>query len=167
MVDAPRVRARRTSGVLAVSVAGFGDELAAALPELRQMAESRMGSSNGASDATVRRKTGRKVQSEATGLEVPEWATVHTGPMRLAGASRGASSERTYKVPGGEQRQAQREAHFPAAVDVIRDWDLIEITAGENKGTVWMVLEADFADQQTARRLPVVAEQRPSEWGAP
>lgn len=124
-----------------------------------------MGAVNGGSDAIVRRRTGRPAQDETTGLESPIWEAVHDGPMRLAGSPRGASSERTYTLPGGEKRQAQREAHFPAAVDVIRDWDLIEIVAGENAGTVWMVLEADFADQQTARRLPVAGEQRPSEWG--
>lgn len=130
------------------------------LPELRREAEARM-----LSAAAVLRKTGRKVQDESTGLEVPEWATVHIGPMRLAGANSGSSGTRVESTPGGEMRVGMRTAHFPASVANLAEGDLIDITAGENTGTAWKILEADFADQQTARRLPVESVQRPSEWG--
>lgn len=127
-------------------------------------AEARMGAANDGSDVIVRRKTGRTVQDESTGAKAAVWVVVHEGPMRLKGATRNSSGTRRDTVPGGEVQLATREAHFPIAVNVIRDGDLIEITAGENAGTVWRVLEADHADQQTARRLPVVSEKRPSEW---
>lgn len=136
------------------------------MAEHRADAESRMGAINDGSDARVRRRTGRKIQNEITGIEEPEWTTVHAGPMRLAGAGRGSSGSRTEPFPGGEIRQGLRRADFPAAVTTIRDGDLVDITAGKNAGTVWRIVEADWADQQTARRLPVVAVQRPSEWGA-
>lgn len=123
-----------------------------------------MGALNGASDGIVRRKTGRKVQDESTGLEVPEWADIHSGPFRLAGAERGSSGSRATRLPGGEIEIATRRADWPHDVDMLRDGDLIEVTAGENAGTVWKILEADFADQQTARRLPVESVQRPEEW---
>lgn len=127
-----------------------------------------MGSTNGGSDAAVLRRTGRQIQNETTGLEEPEWATVHTGPMRLARAvSTLSSGSRRQEIPGGDMQLAARQAHFPAAVTVLLDDDFIDITDGENAGTVWRIVEADFADQQTARRLPVVAEPRPSEWGSP
>jgi hypothetical protein len=47
---------------------------------------------------------------------------------------------------------------------VLRDGDLIEVTAGELTGSVWHVVEADAADQQTARRVPVIAAEHPEEW---
>lgn len=124
-----------------------------------------MGAAKGGSDAIVRRNTGRMAQNETNGLEEPVWDDIHAGPMRLAGAERGSSGTRTEQVPGGEVALGTRAAHFPVTVTTLRDGDLIEITAGENVGTVWRILEADFADQQTARRLPVVSEQRPEEWG--
>lgn len=143
----------------------IGDELAGALPELQAHTESRMGSENSGSDAIVRRKTGQTAQNEETGAKDPVWVVVHEGPMRLKGATRNSSGTRSESVPGGEVQLATREAHFPIAVNMIRDGDFIEITAGGNAGTVWRVLEADHADQQTARRLPVVSEKRPTEWG--
>jgi hypothetical protein len=56
-----------------------------------------------------------------------------------------------------------RVAHLPHST-VLRDGDLIEITAGELAGSVWHVVEADAADQQTARRVPVIAAEHPEEW---
>jgi hypothetical protein len=123
-----------------------------------------MGSTNSGSDCVVRRKTGRTVQDEDTGLEVPEWADVHTGPTRLKGTPANFSPSQSLELPGGELQVGQRTAHFPVSVTGLRDDDWIDVTAGENEGTVWRIVEADFADQQTARRLPVVAEQRPAEW---
>jgi hypothetical protein len=57
-----------------------------------------------------------------------------------------------------------RTAHFPASTSNLRDGDLLEITSGENTGQVLRVVEADWSDQTTARRVPVVATQRPEEW---
>lgn len=118
------------------------------------------------STATIRRMTGRMVQDEGTGLEVPEWADVHVDlPCRIAGADRGSSQSRTVSVDGGEMQVAARIAHFPHDVEGIADGDLIDVTAGESAGQVLRVIESDWADQQTARRFPVLGAQRPSEWG--
>lgn len=134
----------------------LGDAIRAALPELQAHAESRMGAANTASDAAVLRFIGL-APPDSEGYEAEEWATVHTGPMRLAGAERGASTSRTITTPGGEVQLAVRIAHFPIGTTPFEDGDLIEITAGQNVGTLWRVVEGDRADQQTAYRVPVVA----------
>lgn len=92
---------------------------------------------------------------------------VHEGKLRLAGSERGVSSYRTASIAGVEVQVANRAAHFPIAARSagFQDGDLIEVTAGENAGTVWRVVEADSADQKTALRLPVIAADRPVEWG--
>lgn len=122
----------------------------------QRAAESRMGATNAASDAAVLRFIGL-APPDSEGYEAEEWATVHTGPMRLAGAERGASTSRTITTPGGEVQLAVRIAHFPIGTPPFEDGDLIEITAGQNAGTLWRVVEGDRADQQTAYRVPVVA----------
>lgn len=127
------------------------DDIAAALPEMRAHAESRMRST-----ATVSRATGRIEQDPTTGLEVPILAVVHTGRMRLATVR---SSSRAQSTPGGDVQLAVREAHFPASTAPFNDGDLIEITNGEAAGTFWHVVDSDRADQQTAYRVPVVAAQ--------
>lgn len=136
----------------------LGHDLAAALPELRAHAESRM-----TSRASLRRLTGGTTVN-AEGYEVPEWATVLTDtPCRLT-ARTGAGQSRTVSTPGGDVQIASRELHVPVGTTGVRDGDLFEITAGENAGTVWQVVEADGSDQTTALRLPVVAAERPEEW---
>ena len=120
----------------------------------RLAAEARM-----LSRCTIRRRTGRMAQDEDTGAEYPVWETVAADvPLRLAGESTRAKS-----VPGGELQVARRMAHLPV-VTIPADGDYLEITAGENAGLVLEVLEADWADQKTARRVPVEAVQRPEEW---
>lgn len=132
----------------------------AALPELRAEALARM-----TSTATVHRRTGVMVQDEDTGLEVPEWTTVYTGPFRLKG-----KGSRTVTIAGVEYEQATAEGHFVAidpetdAPIPLADNDLVEITAGEWAGTVLSIVEAVKGDQRTARRVPVVEEKRPEEW---
>lgn len=121
------------------------------------VAESRMGASNGGSDAIVKRLTGNHAPDPFTGLDVPEFAAFHTGPMRLAANSGGAGPSRTKTTPGGDVTLAVRRADFPAATPALQDGDVIEITAGESVGTSWLVVEADRADQQTAYRVPVIA----------
>jgi hypothetical protein len=129
----------------------------AALPVLRSEAEARM-----LSTATVRRKTGATT-TDARGLEVPAWSTMTGLPCRIAGMARSQSPSRTVDIGGAEVQVATRTAHFPHDTD-LRDGDLIEITAGELVGSVWRVIESDAADQQTARRVPVIATDRPEEW---
>jgi hypothetical protein len=131
----------------------------AELPFLRREAEGRM-----QSRVTIRRKTGDTTQDETTGAEAAVYAVTHTDlPFRLAG-TRGDSPSRKVTVGGVDVTLAVRVGSVPATTDNLADGDLIEVTAGENAGTVWRIVEADFQDQATARRLPVVAAQRPVEW---
>lgn len=139
----------------------LGADIAAALPELRAQAESRM-----LSTVAVMRKTGETTQDEATGLEVPEWATViAASPFRLGGSNAGSATYRTLDVGGARVEVAVRIGHFPAETSGLADGDLIDVSAGENAGLVLQIVEADWQDQATARRVPAVATQRPSEWG--
>lgn len=121
-----------------------------------------MGAENGASTVTIHRKTGRVVQDPVTGLEVPGWATPHTAlPFRLVG---GTFNKLT--IGGVTFDEATARGDFPASTVDLADNDLVEITAGEWAGSVYRVVEAIKGDQRTARRVPVVEAQRPSEWGA-
>ena len=129
------------------------------LGAFRAMAESRM-----TSTAAVLRKTGGTT-TDGNGFTVPVWATVEAAsPFRLGGANQGSSGTRTEDVGGVEFQTAIRVGHFPIAVDDLRDGDYIEVTAGENDGLVLRVIEGDWQDQATARRVPVVATERPAEW---
>lgn len=131
----------------------------AELPFLRAEALARMKST-----ATVRRITDRTTQNEETGEEVPEWDVVYTGPFRLGGANRGSSGSRTEDIGGVEIEVATRVGHFPYTTDELADGDLIDVTAGENAGVVLRIIEAGWQDQATARRVPVVSTDRPTEW---
>lgn len=116
------------------------------------------------STAHVWRKSGRVVQDEETGSESPEWVIeIPDVPCRI-GSDKGAAPSRTVSTPGGDIVLGVRTAHFPASTEGLRDGDLIEIVDGVLVGTVWQIVEADAADQQTARRVPVVATERPEEW---
>lgn len=127
----------------------------------RAAAERRM-----TSTCTVMRPTG-DTTTAANGLEVPEWATVYTDlSVRLAGASKGASSSLPITVGSVEVRAARREASFPHDATDLQDRDLVVMTSGDSDGLVLRILEADWADQQTARRVPVEATRRPAEWDA-
>lgn len=130
----------------------------AELPFLRSEAEARM-----TDRVAVMRKTG--ATTTVDGLEVPEWATVYAAsPFRLGGSNAGSSGTRTVTIGTTEMQLAVRVGHFPAATDLLADGDLIEVTAGENAGLVLQIVEADWQDQATARRVPVVSVQRPEEW---
>jgi hypothetical protein len=74
--------------------------------------------------------------------------------------ARSQSPSRTIDLGGVQVQVATRTAHFAHDTD-LRDGDLIEITAGELVGSVWRIVESDAADQQTARRVPVIATERP------
>lgn len=146
-------------------------ELRAALPELRAHAESRMGAQKGGATVAVRRRTGQMTTAE-NGLEVPEWATIHADmPCRIGGANSGSAGYRTVDVGDGVEFQAAvRVVSFPTwiadreADPDLANGDLIEVTAGALNGRVYQIVEADPADQQTARRVPVIEAVRPEEW---
>ena len=128
------------------------------LPKLRRQAESRM-----TSRCTIRRKGGPAVVVD--GFKVPAWTTVHTDlPVRIGGASRGASSARRDDSAGAEVEVPVRTAHFPATTTGLADGDYIEVTSGESPGLVLRIVEATWKDQATARRVPVVGVVRPKEW---
>lgn len=136
------------------------DDLGAAMPFLRAQAESRM-----LSRATIRRKTGRAEPDESTGLQVTVWETIHADiPCRIAGMAANSSPYRTVNIAGASMEVAARVAHFPHDTTGLRDGDLIDVTAGETAPSVWHIIEADAADQQTALRVPVIAAERPEEW---
>ena len=125
----------------------------------RQAAEARM-----TSRVTVMRATGGTTTGP-DGFQVPEWATVLTDvPFRLGGAPQGSSGYRTVTVGSSEVQVPVRTGHFPALFVDLADNDLILVTAGENVGIVLRIVEADWQDQATARRLPVVGTERPEEW---
>ena len=117
------------------------------------------------SRCTIRRKTGATTIDPTTGFKVPVWDDVHTDlPMRLAGAIRGQSQARRTETAGVQFETAMRTANFPASTSNLRDGDLVDITSGENAGVVVCIVEAQWQDQATARRLPVMETLRPEEW---
>lgn len=130
----------------------------AALPQLRAEAEARM-----TSHCTVRRSG---ASTTVDSIESPGWADVHTDlPCRLGGSERGGAGTRATSVGRTELQMAVRVLHVPATTSGIADGDLVEITSGEHAGLVLEVVEAAGQDQATARRLPVIEAQRPTEWG--
>lgn len=115
------------------------------------------------SRATVKRP-GEPVKVD--GLEVDGWATIHEDlPGRIA-ANRGAGQSRTVRIGETEVQIAVREWHCPAGTEDIQDGDVLEVTAGENAGIFFRVVESAWQDQATARRLPVVEIQEPEGWSA-
>ena len=118
------------------------------------------------SRCSVMRLTG-DTTTGANGLEVPEWATVYTDlPVRLSGTSNGASATVPTSIGGTVVQDARREAEFAHDTTDLQDRDLVVMTSGDSDGVVLRILEADWADQQTARRVPVEATRRPAEWDA-
>lgn len=116
------------------------------------------------SRCTIRRKTGLTTQDEDTGREVPVWESTYTDlPIRVGG-SRNASTSRREDIAGVEVQQALRIAHLPAATANLADGDMVDVTSGELAGVVLRIVEADWQEQATARRVPVEAADRPEEW---
>lgn len=111
------------------------------------------------------RRTGETAQNETTGREEPVWATVYAALSFRIGGSWGASPSRTVNFDGAEMQVGTRIGHAPASASALRDGDLIDVFEGENAGTTWQIVESDWRDQSTARRMPIVAVSRPSEWG--
>lgn len=125
---------------------------------LQQYAEARM-----SSRCTVRRKTGEF--NVVDRIKVPVWEAVHVDlPVRIAGSHGGVASSRRANVGGAETQLAVREAHFPAATSNLADGDLLDLTAGPLAGHVFLIVEATWKDQATARRVPITATGRPEEW---
>lgn len=117
------------------------------------------------SRATIRRKTGRTTQDEGSGRIVSVWSVIHADlPFRLGGSDSGDSANRREDVGGVEVQVAVRIGHLPVTAIGLQDGDYIDVTDGENAGTAWRIVEAASKDQATARRVPLLAENRPEEW---
>ncbi len=113
----------------------------------------------------IMRKTGLSEQNETNGREVPVWATVYADhPVRVSGAPSGAATHRRIKYGGVEQEIAVRTIHLPHDTTGLADGDLVVINTGENTGRVYRLIETEWQDQATARRLPAHSVQRPEEW---
>lgn len=118
------------------------------------------------SRVAVLRKTDRTAQNESTGLESTEWATVYVDlPFRLDGGTSGDGGSRGVTVGGVTYEEATGVGHFPAPSPLLTDGDLVLLTEGEWTGDVFRIVAAIRYDQKTARRLPIVEEARPEEWG--
>lgn len=141
-----------------MGAAGLPERLAGRLARGRAMAEARM-----LSECTIRHKTGKTAQNETTGRVEPIWAVVYTGKCRVRGGRTG-TGYRVQTTPAGDRAVGVPEIHLPCDTTGVSGGDLIEITAGERAGTVWRVLNADAADQQSAYRLPTEGTARPKEW---
>lgn len=136
----------------------FAADLSAALPELRAFAEARM-----TSRANVRRLTARTPYSSDKIAETESWAIVYAAlPFRL----HVGSQQRTERVADVERTVSVRTGSFPALIDGapldLADGDLVEILSGDNAGRVYAIRESDWADQSTARRVDLVAADRPT-----
>jgi hypothetical protein len=124
-----------------------------------------MGAANGASDVTIKRKSGDVVQDETTGVEAQSWEAVLTGPARFSAFGGGGVGREKPLDPGGVTwEQADRTLSLPAATQDLVDGDVVEVTAGEIAGTFWRILESARHDQMTAYRLPVVQVDEPEGW---
>lgn len=137
----------------------IGNDLAAALPQLRKHAESRM-----TSTCTIRRKTGNTVIVD--NREVPEWIVIHTDlPVRVVSV-RGEARSRGQSPGDVEVERTTPRDDFPAAVSrTLRADDFVEIDTGENASDVHRLVAVSHVDQATACRCPVEAVERPKEWG--
>lgn len=122
-----------------------------------------MGAENGGSTGTVRRRSG---YAKVNGISTAQWEDVHVDlPLRIAGSEKDGATITT-EIGSTKVTRGVRTASVPACTSNLRDDDLIDITAGENAGTVVRIIEADWQDQATAKRFPIVFEQRPREWSA-
>ena len=118
----------------------------------RELAMARM-----LSRVTIWRENGDEV---VNGIERVKWELIYAGvPFRLVD---GQSTPVT--VGGIDFADATGRGDLPAVITNLQDNDLIEVTRGEWVGSVFRVVKAIKGDQMTARRVPVVEVNRPTEW---
>lgn len=131
----------------------LADDIAAALPELRAHAQSRM-----TSTAMVYRE-GEPVTVD--GLQVTGWDVLHAALpcwMDNAGVSSGT---RTLTVGQTEVQVATRVWKIPHDTTGLRDGDVIAMTSGACAGRYFRLIEATVADQKKQQELPVIEIQKP------
>lgn len=126
------------------------------------------------SRCVIRRRDGSRTTG-SDGFEVEGWEVLYTDhPMRLRDVSTGTGGNAP-RVAGRSQQgvEVNHARHIASlyAFDAVTgnridlaDGDYIEITDGENVGVIIRVVESDWADTKTARRVPVEAAERPRGW---
>lgn len=131
----------------------IGDDIAAALPELRSQAESLM-----RDKITVERPG--KATADAKGADQVPYTTVYTGKARIksspttsvVGANRSAAIAGTVTI-------ASEEVHLPADAPEIRVGDVVTVTSSQwqprSVGRKYRVTATHEQTLQTARRLRV------------
>ncbi len=131
----------------------LGDELQAVLPELRQMAESRM-----TTTIEIRHLTGKTDQDEETGEEVPLYVSEGELLCRIPPAKTAASSDDS----GGQLViRTEREVHISTSAAEIPSGRILVVTqpgVGADPtlaGAMCRVVDSSGADQATARRMRV------------
>lgn len=131
----------------------LGDDLDAALVELRAHAASRRRST-----CDVGRETGETTTVDR--LKVPALALQHTAvSLRLKTAGTAAVT-----IGGTVYETATAAGHLPFDLVDLVDDDVIKITAGEWADTYWRVVKATMQDQATERRVPLEQTSRPAGW---
>lgn len=99
------------------------------------------------------------------GFDGDNWVVVAQDvPCRMAGAARGGTGARRQTVGTVEIEAALRVLHLPASTTGLADGDVVEVTAGDTAGLVARLVDVEWQDQATARRVSAVEIQRPSEW---
>lgn len=115
------------------------------------------------SRVTIRRK-GSGTTTNGAGFKRPAWDVVAADvPCRVAG-TRAASGVRHETVGDVQIESALRVLHLPATTSGLRDGDYAEVTSGDTAGLVLRLVDTQFQDQATARRVQVIEVQRPEEW---
>lgn len=138
--------------------AGLPARLEARLARGRAAAEARH-----TSRCEVRRDTGR---NKVDGVERVSWALQHMDLACRIRAPRGSTGASASSNSGGVTAElGQREWHVKHDTTNLVDGDIILITTGPAAGSFWSIKDATpTGDQQTARRVTIVAAKRPRDW---
>ena len=138
----------------------IGDELAAALPELRRHAESRM-----TSRLLLRRKTTETVIN-AEGLDVAVWEDIYVDlPCWVDWEASGSNSGVNINVGAGVQvTRARRVLKVPHTATLGKDHDVARISGGALDGKFFRLTEVTFADQKKQQEIPIIECSRPEGW---
>lgn len=137
----------------------IGDELAAALPELRRHAESRM-----TSRLLLRRKTSTTVIVD--GKDIAVWEDIYLDlPCWVDWEATGATSGVNINVGAGVTvTRARRVLKIPHYATACRDHDVAKISGGALDGKFFRLTEVTFADQKKQQEIPIIEAPTPEGW---
>ncbi|HEY9353403.1 MAG TPA: DUF6093 family protein [Nocardioides sp.] len=137
----------------------IGDELAAALPEVRRHAESRM-----TSRLLLRRKTGATVIVD--GKDVAELSDVYVDlPCWVDWEASGPNSGVNVNVGAGVTvTRSRRVLKIPHHATACRDHDIARISGGALDGKFFRLTEVTFADHKKQQEIPIIESPRPEGW---